>query len=80
MISKHLKIGRLQPEKLQNMFEQIQIVKKSCVCTVQYVHRNPNTLLLTSHGLARKAQKLVLTEPKNSMRACDIRLQKGLRG
>ena len=74
MISKHLKIGRLQPEKLQNMFEQIQIVKKSCVCTVQYVHSNPNTLLLTSRGLARKAHKLVLTEPKNSMRACDIRL------
>ena len=28
-MSKHLKIGRLQPEKLGNMFEQIQILKKS---------------------------------------------------
>ena len=29
MISKHLKIRRLQPEKSRNMFEQIQILKKS---------------------------------------------------
>ena len=29
MISKHLKIGRLQPEKLRNMFEWIQKIKKS---------------------------------------------------
>ena len=34
MISKHLKIGRLQPEKLRNMFERIQKMKKSRVCAV----------------------------------------------
>ena len=31
MISKHLKIGRLQPEKSRNMFEQIQKMKKSLI-------------------------------------------------
>ena len=64
MISKHLKIGQLQPEKLRNMFDRIQIIKKSRVCTVysKYsVFSNPNTLLLTSCGLARKVQKFVLT-------------------
>ena len=73
MILKHLKIGRLQPEKLLNAFEGIQIVKKSWVYSVQYVLSNPNTLLLTSRGLACKVQKLVHTlnltqEPKNAMR------------
>ena len=82
MISKHLKIRRLQPEKLRNVFERIQIVKKGCVCTVQYVLSNPNTLLLTSRSLVRKVQKLVLTlnltqEPKNAMRPREVRLQKG---
>ena len=85
MISKHLKIGQPQPKKLRNVFEQIQIVKKSCTCTVQYILSNPNTLLLISHSLARKVQKLVVTlnltqEPKNAMRPSEVRLQKGLRG
>ena len=73
MISKHLKVRQLQPEKLRNVFERFQIVKKSRVCTVQYVLSNPNTLLLISRGLACKVQKSVLTlnliqEPKNAMR------------
>ena len=85
MISKHLKIGRLQPKKLPNVFERIQIVKKSRMCTVQYVLSNPNTLLLTSRDIARKVQKLVLTlnltqEPKIAMRPREERLQKGPRG
>ena len=51
----------------------------------QYVHSNPNTLLLISRGLAQKDQKLVLTltlyqEPKNVKRPREIRLLKGLRG
>ena len=42
---------------------------------------NPNTLLLNSRGLARKVQKLVLTqEPKNAMRPSEVRPPKGLRG
>ena len=87
MISKHLKIGRLQPQKWQNMFERIQKMKKSCICTVhvQYILSNPNILLLTSRILARKVQELVLTlnlaqEPKNAMRPREVRLQKGPRG
>ena len=39
----------------------IQIMKKSRVCSVLYVHSNPHTLLLTSCGLACKDRKLVLT-------------------
>ena len=31
-----IKIGRLQSEKSRNMFERIQIMKKSCVFTVLY--------------------------------------------
>ena len=85
MISKHLKIRQPQPKKLRNVFEQIQIVKKSCTCTVQYILSNPNILLLTSRNLARKVQELVLTlnlaqEPKNAMRPREVRLQTGPRG
>ena len=85
MISKHLKIGRLQPEKSQNIFERIPKMKKSRMCTVQYILSNPNILLLTSKGLARKVQELVLTlnltqEPKNPMRLREVRLQNGPRG
>ena len=53
-------MSTLQPKVSGNMFERIQIMKKSCVCTVQYVRSNPNTLLLTSRGLARKVWHLVL--------------------
>ena len=49
MIASEIRIKRLQPEKLRNMFEQIQKMKKNHVCPVQYVHNNPNILLLTSH-------------------------------
>ena len=73
-----IKIGRLPPEKFRNMFERIQIMKKSYVCSgalysVQYVLCNPHTLLPTSRGLAGKVRKLVLIlkltqEPKNAMR------------
>ena len=61
------------------MFQQTQIVKKSRMCTVQFVHSNPYTLLLTSRGLARKVRKLVLTfkltqEPKNVSRPREVRL------
>ena len=70
---------------MRNMFERIQIIKKSGMCTVQYVLSNPNTILLTSPGLACKVRKLVLTliltqEPKNAMMPREVRLQKGLRG
>ena len=34
MMVKHLKIGRLQPEKSFNMFERIQILKKIRVCAL----------------------------------------------
>ena len=71
MISKHLKIGRLQPEKLRNT-KRIQNMKtkrnesktwRKAVCVqVQYVHSNPNTLLLISRGPADKNQKLFLTQ------------------
>ena len=65
MVSKYLKIGRLQPEKLRNMFEQIQKMKKSRVCAVYStytLHSNPNTLLLISRSPAGKNQKLFLTQ------------------
>ena len=59
-------------------------MKKSHLCTVQYVLRDPNILLLTSRGLrpACKVQELVLTlnlsqEQRNAMRLCEVRLQKG---
>ena len=42
----------MQPEKSR---------KKSHVCTMQYVHSNPHTLLLTSHSLACKVRRVVLT-------------------
>ena len=66
------------------MFERIQIMKKSRMCSVQHVHSNPNTLPLTSHGLARKVWQLVLTlkltqKPKIALRLREVRLQKGLR-
>ena len=72
-------MSTLQPKVSGNMFERIQIMKKSCVCTVQYVHSNPYTLLPTSRGLARKVRKLVLTlkltqEPKNVSRPREVRL------
>ena len=35
--------------------------EKPRVCSVQYIHSNPHTLLLTSRGLTCKDQKLVLT-------------------
>lgn len=45
-----------------NVFEQIQKMKKNLVCSVQYVHSNPNNiLLLTSRGFASKVQTLFLT-------------------
>ena len=67
------------------MFERIQKMKKSRECTVQYVHSNPNTLLLTSCGRAPKVQQWVLTlklsqEPKIAMKLREVRLQKGPRG
>ena len=37
MISKNLKIRRLEPDKLRNKFQPTQIKKKSRVCTVQYM-------------------------------------------
>ena len=37
-------------------------MKKNLVCSVQYVHSNPNNiLLLTSRGFASKVQTLFLT-------------------
>ena len=35
--------------------------EKPCVCSVQYIHSNPHTLLLTSRSLACKDRKLVFT-------------------
>ena len=60
-------------------------MKKSPMCTVQYVNSNPHILLLTSRGLACKVLTLVLTlnliqEPKNAMRPREVPLQKGPRG
>ena len=85
MTVSEIKIERLQPEKSRNMFEQIQKMKKSRECTVQYVHSNPNTLLLTSRGRAPKGQQWVLIlklsqEPKIAMKPREVRLQKGPRG
>ena len=53
--------------------------------TVQYIHSNYHTLVLTSLGLACKIWTLVLTlklaqEPKNAMQLHEVRLQEGLRG
>ena len=64
------------------MFERVQIMKKSHVCTVQCVLSNPYILLLTSHDLPRKVQTMVLNlkltqEPKIAMRPREVRLQKG---
>ena len=75
-----IKIGRLKPEILRNMFERIQIMKKSRVCTAKYVHSNPNALLLTSRGPAGKNQKLfgqyltlkLTQEPKNAIKPREI--------
>ena len=44
--------------KSRNVFERIQKMKKNRMCTVQYVPSNPNILLLTSSGLARKVEKI----------------------
>ena len=66
----------MQPEKSR---------KKSHVCTMQYVHSNPHTLLLTSHSLACKVRRVVLTlklpsEPNNIKRLHEVKLQIGLCG
>ena len=50
--------------------------------SLEIVHSNPHTLLLTSHGLSRKVRKLVLIlkltqESKNAMGPHEVRLQKG---
>ena len=70
MVSKLLKIGRLQPEKLRNMFERIQKMKKSRVCAVYSTYtvtpipcylfhaaqlvRTKNCSLLSSHSKNQK--------------------------
>ena len=58
---------------------------KSLHPTVQYIHSNTQTVLLTSRSLARKVPALFLTlkltqEPNNAIRPHEVRLQKGPRG
>ena len=82
MISKHLKIGQ---EIAKYVWTNPNHKEKRHVHCVQYVLSNPNTILLTSPGLACKVRKLVLTliltqEPKNAMMPREVRLRKGLRG
>ncbi len=68
MVSKHLKIGRLGPEKSRNKFQQTQIKKKSCVCTVQYTYTVtpiPCYLFHAAQLVRTKTWSLVSSHSKN---------------
>ena len=60
MVSK-LKYDAYSPSNHEICLNNPNRSEKPCVCSVQYVHGNHHTLLLTSRGLASKDRKLVFT-------------------
>ena len=85
----HGKVWNTALESLSNFVICLNESKpwKKAICALYstYIHWNPLTLLLTSHDLANKVWKLVLTlklsqEPKNAMRLHEVGLNKGWPG
>ena len=56
-----LKYDAHSPSNREICLNNLNRKEKPCVCSVQYVHGNHHTLLLTSRSLACKDRKLVFT-------------------